>query len=384
MTAGSSITVVTGDMFESSAQTLVNTVNTEGVMGKGIAHQFKKRYPDMYEDYVVRCKRHEVRLGRPYIFKERLYPWVVNFPTKKFWRSISRLEDIEEGLRYLREHYREWGITSLAVPPLGCGEGQLEWRVVGRVLYRHLSDFDIPVTMYAPFGTPKEELSETFLAAETEGPFDRGPVRLPPSWVALVEIMHRLEQEPYRWPVGRTMFQKIAYFATEEGLPTNLEYSKSSFGPFASGLKRLQAKLMNNGLLNERKSHGSMYVVKVGPAYAEGVAAYRDELGDWGVIIDRVADLFLRFNTTQAEIAATVHFAATRMVKVPKGERPTETQVFKAVKAWKIRRDPPLKDEDIARMIRNLNVLGWVGLEPSGELPLPEHMFVDEFDVVEA
>jgi uncharacterized protein YwgA len=260
----------------------------------------------------------------------------------------------------------------------------LEWRVVGRILYRHLAEFDIPVTLYAPFGAPKEELSADFLALEVEGPFDHGPVRLPPSWVALVEIVHRLEQEPYRWPVGRTMFQKIAYFATEEGLPTNLEYSKSSFGPFASGLKRLQAKLMNNGLLTERKSRGNMYVIEVGPSYADGVAAYREELSEWGEIIDRVADLFMRFSTTKAEIAATAHFAATRMVKIARNERPTEAQVLKAVKAWKIRRDPPLKDEDVARMIRNLNVLGWVNLQPSADLPLPTHMFVDEFDVVEA
>lgn len=385
MTSSPNIKVITGDMFESDAQTLVNTVNTEGVMGKGVALQFKKRFPDMYEDYVVRCERGEVTLGRPYIYKERLYPWIVNFPTKRYWRSLSRLEDIENGLQYLRDHYEDWGVTSLAVPPLGAGEGQLEWRVVGRVLYHRLSELDIPVTLYAPYGTPSEQLSEEFLASEAEGPFDRGPVRLPPSWVALVEIMHRLEQEPYRWPVGRTMFQKIAYFATELGLPTNLEYSKSSFGPFASGLKRLQSRLINNGLLNEHKAkRGNMYVIEVGPAYAEGVAAYRSELDGWTEIIERVADLFMRFDTAQGEIAATVHFAATRLVRQPREGKPSELDAFSAVKAWKMRRDPPLKDEGVARMIRNLNVLGWVDLEPSKDLPLPEHVYADEFELQEA
>lgn len=384
MTQLENITVTTGDMLESGAQTLVNTVNTEGVMGKGIALQFKKRFPDMYEDYARRCERGEVRLGRPYIYTERLHPWIINFPTKKYWRSISRLEDIVAGLEYLREHYREWSVTSLAVPPLGCGEGGLEWRIVGRVLYRYLSEFDVPVMMYAPFGTPREEMAESFLTSPEEEPFDRGPVRLPPSWVALVEIIHRLEQEPYRWPVGRTMFQKIAYFATELGLPTNLEYSKSSFGPFASGLKRLQARLMANDLLREQKApRGNMYMIEVGPAYADGVAAYRAELDGWTDIVDRVADLFMRFSTTQAEVAATVHFAATRLVRTTKSRRPTETDVFNAVKAWKMRRDPPLKDEDVARSIRNLNVLGWVDLKPSDDLPLPEHVYVDEFELQE-
>jgi O-acetyl-ADP-ribose deacetylase (regulator of RNase III)/uncharacterized protein YwgA len=381
----SNLTIVTGDMFESSAQTLVNTVNTEGVMGKGIALQFRKRFPDMYEDYVRRCEQGEVRLGRPYIFKERLHPWIINFPTKKHWRSISNIDDIRAGLDYLDEHFREWGVRSLAMPPLGCGEGGLDWRVVGRVLYEHLGNYDIPVMLFAPFGTPREQLMPEFLETELEGPFDRGPVRLPPSWVALVEIVHRLEQEPYRWPVGRMMFQKIAYFATEDGLPTNLEYSRSSFGPFASGLKRLQARLMANGLLTEEKrERGNTYVIRPGREYEKGVAAYRAELEEWRPIIDRVADLFMRFNTTQAEIAGTVHFAATRLVKVPDGERPSEMQVFKAVKAWKMRRNPPLKDPDVARMIRNLNVLGWVKLEQSDDLPLPQHLLVDEFDVVEA
>jgi O-acetyl-ADP-ribose deacetylase (regulator of RNase III)/uncharacterized protein YwgA len=379
------IGVVMGDMFESDTQTLVNTVNTEGVMGKGIARQFKERFPDMYEDYRQRCERGEVRLGQPYIYRERLHPWIINFPTKKHWRSISRLADIVAGMEYLDAHYREWGVTSLAVPPLGCGEGGLEWRIVGRVLYDHLSRYDIPVSLYAPFGTPREQLSEEFLGSEIEAPFDRGPVRLPPAWVALVEIVRRLEQEPYRWPVGRTMFQKIAYFATDEGLPTNLEYSRGSFGPFASGMKRLQASLMANGLLTEeRHERGNTYVIRTGPAYEEGVEAYREELDGWSATIDRVADLFVRFDTTQAEIAATVHFAAKRLVTPPKTGRATETQVFNAVKDWKMRRKPPLRDEAVARMIRNLNVFGWLDLEPSKDLPLPEHVSVDEFDLQEA
>src|SRR2546430_12363073 len=105
-----------------------------------------------------------------------------------------------------------------------------------------------------------------------------------------------------------------------------------------------------------------MYAVDVGPAYDKAVAAYNVELEGWSDVIDRVADLFMRFDATQAEIAATVHFAANRLVKAPKGQRPTEMQVFKAIKDWKIRRKPPLKDEAIARMIRNLNLLGWVDL----------------------
>lgn len=111
------VKVILGDIFESEAQTLVNTVNCVGVMGKGIALEFKKRFPDMFEDYVKRCDAKEVRLGRPYLFRRMFFPWILNFPTKDHWRSVSRLQDIVKGLEYLRQHYKKWGITSLAVPP---------------------------------------------------------------------------------------------------------------------------------------------------------------------------------------------------------------------------------------------------------------------------
>src|SRR3712207_3761496 len=113
------VQVMKGNLFNSEAQTLVNTVNCVGVMGKGIALQFKKQHPDMYADYVRRVNANEVRLGEPYLYKGLLPPWILNFPTKDHWRSVSNIEDIKRGLDYLEDHYKEWGITSLAVPPLG-------------------------------------------------------------------------------------------------------------------------------------------------------------------------------------------------------------------------------------------------------------------------
>src|SRR3990170_5247050 len=157
------ITVRIGDIFESNAQTLVNTVNCVGIMGKGIALEFRKRFPDMFEDYARRCKEGRVKLGEPFLYRRLTTPWILNFPTKDHWRSVSRLEDIIAGLRHLQTHYREWGITSLAVPPLGCGHGQLEWRVVGPTLYRHLKQLALPVELYAPYGTPDEQLQPAFL-----------------------------------------------------------------------------------------------------------------------------------------------------------------------------------------------------------------------------
>src|SRR6266516_3463365 len=122
------VKVMSGDLLASKAQTLVNTVNCVGIMGKGIALAFKRRYPEMFKDYVRRCERGEVQLGRPYVYRADDHQ-ILNFPTKQHWRAVSRLEDIIAGLEYLEAHYREWGLTSIAVPPLGCGNGQLEWEV---------------------------------------------------------------------------------------------------------------------------------------------------------------------------------------------------------------------------------------------------------------
>ena len=157
-----------GDIFESKAQTLVNTANTVGVMGKGLALEFRTRFPDMYEDYLFRVKHKQFTMGHPYLFKRLVPPWILVFPTKDHWRSVSKLSDIETGLEHLRINYRNWGITSLAVPPLGCGLGQLEWEIVGPTLFRHLAEMDIPVELYAPEGTPLAEITPAFLSRPSE------------------------------------------------------------------------------------------------------------------------------------------------------------------------------------------------------------------------
>lgn len=368
------IKVVQGDMFESDAQTLVNTVNCVGVMGKGIALEFKRRFPEMYDDYVRRCDAHEVELGRPYLWQSLTPPFVLNFPTKNHWRSPSRLEDILRGLEYLREHYEEWGITSLAVPPLGCGHGQLEWRVVGPVLYRELTKLPIAVELYAPFGTPHEELEPEFLdRAESEAP----EPRIQPGWVALVEILRRLEEQPYRWPVGQVMFQKLAYFATERGIETGLDYERGSYGPFASELKRVMSKLMNNGLIRE-EPRGKMLEVLVGPAQSDAAVAFRDVLREWDEPINEVAELISRFTTTDAEIAATVHFAWKELADRHNG-MPDEASLVSEVMDWKLRRRPPLDERDVASAVRALSMLGWIDVTATPDLPADEDALVGTF-----
>lgn len=366
--------ILVGDILKSKAQTLINTVNCVGIMGKGIALEFKNRFPEMFKDYVESCARKEVKPGVPYLYKTLFLPQIVNFPTKDHWKSVARISDIEHGMQYLLSYYKEWGITSLAIPPLGCGNGQLEWRAVGPLIYKYAKKMDIPVEMYAPYGTPPKELTVEFLSRATSDTNIPSRAKITssmnPAWVALVEILRRIEEQPYHWPVGRTIFQKIAYIATQQGLPTGFVYQKGSFGPFSRELKNAETKLVNSNLLQEERL-GRMFMVKVGPNLARVRKDFESALTRWEGIIDRTADLFMRMDTDQAEIVATVIYAADSLRKKENGDL-TEMQVLDSVMKWKQKRRPPLEKSIVASTIRNLGMLRWLDVKPDASLPVSE------------
>jgi O-acetyl-ADP-ribose deacetylase (regulator of RNase III)/uncharacterized protein YwgA len=369
------LTVKIGDLFTSKAQTLVNTVNCVGVMGKGIALGFRERFPEMYADYEARCRRREVRLGEPYLFRRERPPWVLNFPTKDHWRGLSRISDIVRGLEFLATHYREWGITSLAVPPLGCGNGQLDWTVVGPTLFRHLSRLEIPVELYAPDKTPKEQLTLSFLQgapAQRPESGDREPLRVEAWAVAIVGVLSRIAREPFRRPIGRVSFQKIAYFLSEAGVPTGLAYERGSYGPYSPQLKSVLSRLINNGLVVETERSGKFFEVHPGPTYRDAREHFKDQLREWVPMIEKVADLLLRFSTTSdLEIGATALFVAKKIAS-EKGARATEREVFDAVMAWKVKRRPPVQADHVALTVRQLAVMGWIDVRPSADLPVKD------------
>ena len=375
-----SIKVLIGDLFTSKMQTWTNTVNTVGVMGKGIALEFRKRFPEMYNDYIRRCDAGQLKLGQPYLYRQLTPPLILNFPTKDHWRSVTRLDDIVRGLKFLSQHYKEWGITSLAVPPLGCGEGRLEWRVVGPTLYRHLVALDIPIELYAPFQTPHEELTPVFLEQSVgEKTSHLPPARINPAWIALAEIISRIDDEPYHWPIGRTLFQKIAYFATQAGIPTGLRYERGSYGPYSAEMKPIISALVNNSVLEERRTspEARMLQVRPGPTFHDACKAYVRDLETWEDAIAKTVDLFLRLEKTRnAELAATVHFAARGLEGKAAGARPTELDILDAVKSWKQRRKPPFQDKEIALTIRSLATLSWLHPEASENLPVSEEEFL--------
>lgn len=177
---------VDGDMFFSRRQTLTISVNLVGVMGKGLASRAKYRFPDVYVVYQDLCRRKQIGVGKPYLYKreasleeslaDETIPvnqnneakWFLLFPTKRHWKDRSNIEDIEKGLQWIRLHYKQEGIKSLAIPALGGGLGGLEWRDVGPVLCRYLGELDIPVDIYLPQErkVPEEYLAPDFLLCQ--------------------------------------------------------------------------------------------------------------------------------------------------------------------------------------------------------------------------
>lgn len=368
--------ILVGNIFESEAQSLINTVNCVGVMGKGIAAEFKKRFPEMFKDYITRCEKKEIRPGEPYLFKEGMFgPQIINFPTKSHWRAASNIKDIERGLKILSDNYKKWDVKSIAIPPLGCGNGQLLWESVGPLIYKYVSKWDIPVEIYAPYGTPMPQLKIEFLSNSSQlrqtGSGMNILQKLNPIWIILTEIVYRIEKQKYHMPVGRTIFQKIAYVATALGLPTEFKYLRGSYGPYCGELDDVKKRLANAGLIQEHK-FGNMFRVLPGLEYENERVKYQNFIKEWDMLINKTADLFLRLDTNKAEVVATVLFVERELNN--KSDK-TEQDVLNEVMKWKQKRRPPLNEKEVAETIRNLGVLEWFNLKPSHDLPVNECEF---------
>lgn len=225
--------------------------------------------------------------------------------------------------------------------------------------------------MYAPYGTPPAQLTEKFLSQEYNlRDANSGEAilqKLQPAWVALIEIVHRIEKQAYHMPVGRTIFQKIAYVATTLGIPTGLAHVRGSYGPYCKELNDVKKRLSNAGLLQEEKNR-SMFQVVPGLAYEKNRLKYQDTFQKWDNMIDKTVDLFLRLDTNKAEIVATVLFVEREMNKGTM----SEDDVLQEVMKWKQKRHPPLDKKEVAQAIRNLGVLKWFSLKPSTDLPVED------------
>lgn len=188
------ILYVTGSLFQSPAQVLVNTVNMVGVMGKGVALEFKRLFPEMFAEYRELCERGEFQIGKLHLYNKNRNKWVLNFPTKKHWRNPSRIEYIEAGLEVFVRHYTKMGIHSIAFPALGCGNGQLDFKnQVQPLMHKYLHRLPIDIFIYP------DRQSDQFIRPEHENPEEMKrwlrsePTSLPFSevWDDLTKLLSR-------------------------------------------------------------------------------------------------------------------------------------------------------------------------------------------------
>ena len=222
-----------GDILREDAEALINTVNCVGVMGRGIALQFKKAFPDNFRAYEQACKKAEVQPGRMFVFSTGQINnprYIINFPTKRHWRGASRMEDIDAGLMALVETIRQYDIRSIAIPPLGSGLGGLDWSAVRPRIETALRSFsDVRVIVYEPKGFPPVG---TMVRSRKAPPMTAGRA-------ALVSLMGRYLGGLLEPAVTLLEVHKLMYFMQEAGEPLRLRYVKAPYGPYAENLRHV-------------------------------------------------------------------------------------------------------------------------------------------------
>jgi O-acetyl-ADP-ribose deacetylase (regulator of RNase III) len=222
-----------GDILNASVEALVNTVNCVGVMGRGIALQFRKAFPENFKAYEAACKRKEVVPGRMFVNETGLLTgprFVINFPTKRHWKGKSRIKDIEAGLVALAGEVKDRGIRSIAVPPLGCGLGGLDWSEVRPKIVAAFQDLqDVRVLLFEPSGAPKADE----MVKELRAP------KMTAGRAVLVELMSRYLAAVMDPWITLLEIHKLMYFMQEAGEKLRLNYEKATYGPYAKNLRHV-------------------------------------------------------------------------------------------------------------------------------------------------
>lgn len=353
-----------GNIFESKCLAIVNTINCAGVMGKGIALEFKKRYPEMFIDYVEKCKFGKVQTGTPYVFDNGDGMTIINFPTKDHWRSPSRLSFIVEGLDWFVANYEKYGITSVAFPPLGCGNGGLAWEVVGPIMYQKLRGLPIEVEIYAPFGVSKNEITDDFLSKSVTADevLGKSYLKINPKWYLILEAVRELNGRIYSLKVGRTIYQKICYVLTRNGVNTGFTFLKGSYGPYSANVKDSITALANANLIIEQ-TLGRMVSLSV----SDNVVIQEDKFSqeEW-IAMKKTVDLFGRVKSTdQAEMIATVLYSYDELNNGK--QKISDKDVYNYVMSWK----PHWKQEknyEVCDTIHNLAMLSLISVTHSNLL----------------
>jgi O-acetyl-ADP-ribose deacetylase (regulator of RNase III)/uncharacterized protein YwgA len=292
-----------GDMFKERADALVNTVNSVGVMGKGVALEFKRRWPENFEVYRKACAANEVAPGKMLVFDRGGLVtdgprYLVNFPTKTHWRSKSKLSYVEEGLDDLARVIRDYSISSLVMPPPGCGNGGLDWADVKPLIEKKLGQLpDVEVIVFAP---KIENEAPEYLPTQFSMTFERA---------ILLKALNELELY-FDGSFDRISLQKVAYFLQAMGVNFGLKFAKNLHGPYSEPLKKAYLSFEKYGLIDgflagERQTH----VTRRGYAMAEDFLSKQTPDGSETVL--RLIHLVQGYESAYGlELLSSVHWLA--------------------------------------------------------------------------
>jgi O-acetyl-ADP-ribose deacetylase (regulator of RNase III) len=347
------IKIVRGNLLQANVEALVNTVNTEGVMGKGIALQFRRAYPAMFDTYLVDCKAGRVKLGHMHVYDlggivASGPRWIVNFPTKGHWKARSRLSDIEAGLSDLVKTIRELGIRSIAVPPLGCGHGGLDWADVRPMIEKAFERIpEVRALLFAPDGSP-DAADMPNRTAEPELTTGRAAL------IALVDGYLKGLLDPN---VTLLEIHKLMYFLQEAGQDLKLQYEAQLYGPYARNLRHVLNRLEGHMLTGF--GDGSDSPDKPIELVAGAVEKAGKYLADDGQTLSRMArvqKLIEGFEDPYGlEVLSSVHWVMCHDSRA----RDSVGDAIKAVQSWNPRKRKLIKPAHIEAAWQRLHREKW-------------------------
>jgi O-acetyl-ADP-ribose deacetylase (regulator of RNase III) len=342
-----------GNLLEENAEALVNTVNCVGVMGKGIALQFKQAFPENFRQYEKACRADEVQPGRMFTFAtgSLFYPrYIINFPTKRHWRGKSKIEDIKSGLKALVAEVQELGISSIAIPPLGCGNGGLDWAKVKPLIEAAFAELpEVKVIVFEPTGAPEVDK----IQVATSKP------NMTRSRSLLIHLLELYGIPGYRLTMLEV--QKLAYFLQAAGEPLKLRYDRHKYGPYADNLNHALQRIEGHYIrgYGDRSREAEIYVL---PEGREAAQTFLETELDAKDRLERVSHLITGFETPYGmEMLATVHWVAQEN---PQAAKDVEVAIA-LVHEWSDRKRKLFKPEHIRKAWQRLHEQNWLALSAS-------------------